>query len=192
MTMMIFRKNRSRQAALAMATYINDDDDNDVVEGSVGVETREPATPVFAANHKILKNMFSSKLFVNKKQQMREATILRAKFTIDDEDENGETNTDTEDRDEADIVFLESDASVAESEDDITLPTMHSYFDDDDDTTTASPVSHDHRTDYYARQACNRQEIPPETIFCSSVSFSATQKQPIHTMQNVMFQHEEL
>ena len=29
MTMMIFRKNRSRQAAFAMATYINDDDDNE-------------------------------------------------------------------------------------------------------------------------------------------------------------------
>eukprot|EP00978_Attheya_sp_CCMP212_P002256 scaffold4652_cov54-Attheya_sp.AAC.5 len=175
--MMIFRKNRSRQAALAMATYIHDDDDNDAVEGPVGVETREPATPVFAANHKILKNMFSSKLFVNKKQQMREATILLAKFTIDDEDANGETNTDPEDRDEADIVFLESDASVAESEDDITLPTMHSYSDDDDDEmTTASPISHDHRTVYYVWPAYNRQEVPPETIFCSSACFSATQK----------------
>eukprot|EP00978_Attheya_sp_CCMP212_P015838 scaffold40973_cov50-Attheya_sp.AAC.7 len=133
--------------------------------------------------------MFSSKLFFNKKQQRQEATIARATFTIDDEDD--ETDTDPEDRDEADIEFLESDASVAESEDDITLPTMHSYFDDDDEMTTASPVSQDHRTDYYVRPTYNRQ-VPPETIFCSSACFSVTQKQPIHTMQNVMFQHEEL
>eukprot|EP00550_Attheya_septentrionalis_P012155 CAMPEP_0198303804 /NCGR_PEP_ID=MMETSP1449-20131203/57075_1 /TAXON_ID=420275 /ORGANISM="Attheya septentrionalis, Strain CCMP2084" /LENGTH=205 /DNA_ID=CAMNT_0044006311 /DNA_START=14 /DNA_END=631 /DNA_ORIENTATION=+ len=205
MTMMIFRKNRSRQAALAMAKYTIDDDDNDFVEDRVGVEKREPATPVFAANRKILKKTFSvssimSKLlFFNKKQQTREATIALAKFAIDDED--GETDTDAEERDEADIEFVESDASVNESEDDIMPQTVHSYSDDDDEMTTASPFSHDHntmlhankrqRTDYYVRPTYNYQN-PPETMFGSSACFSATQKQPIHTMQNVMFQHEEL
>jgi hypothetical protein len=201
--MMIFRKNRSHQAALAMAKYIIDDDDNDVVDDPVGVEKREPATPVFAGNCKILKKMFSvssitSKLlFFNKKQHTQEATIALAKFTIDDEDVD--TDTDAEDCDDADIAFVESDASVAESEDEIVPPTMHSYS-DDDETKTGRSISHDNtmlhankrqRTGYYVRPTYNHQ-VPPETMFVSSACFSATQKQPIHTMETVMFQHEEL
>eukprot|EP00978_Attheya_sp_CCMP212_P015836 scaffold40973_cov50-Attheya_sp.AAC.5 len=204
--MMIFRKNRSRQAALAMAKYNIDDDDNDIVEDPVGVEKREPATPAFAANRKILKKMVSVSsiminLFVNKKQQKQEAIIALAKFRIDDEDI--ETDTDAEDHDEPEIECVESDASVAESEDDIMPPTMHSYSDDDDDddeTITASPLSQDdtilhankrQRTDYYVPPTYNRP-VPLETMFGSSAWFSATQKQPIHAMQNVMFQPEEL